>query len=79
MNAKLSNELERAVAANPDGTLKAEGDNGAYCLLTEDAMWIRTDIQQGLEEADRSEIEPWDAAEIKREGWRLRQARSQDN
>jgi hypothetical protein len=79
MHPKLSNELERAVTANADGTLKVEGDNGVYWLLTEDAMRVRTDVQQGLEEADRGKIEPWNADEIKREGRRLRQARSQDD
>ena len=74
----LSHELEQAVIGCPDGALKVIGTSGSYWVLTDTAMQIRREVQKGLDQADSSDVASWDAAEINREGRRLRLERSKD-
>jgi hypothetical protein len=77
MNPKLSSDLEQFVTSNPTGAAKVEGTNGAtYWLLTDDAMRIRQYVHEGLEQADRGEVAPWDAENIKSAGRQRRDDRS---
>ena len=69
MNPKLSRDVENFVSTTPEGAMKVEGDTGAsYWVLTEEAMKIRQQVLEGLAQADRGEVEPWDAESIKRAG-----------
>jgi len=69
MNPKLSRDVENFVSTTPEGAMKVEGDTGAtYWVLTEGAMQIRQQVLEGLAEAERGEVEPWDSEEIKRAG-----------
>ena len=59
--------------------IKVQGANGTYWIMTTSAMQMRTDVQKGLDAADAGDVEPWDADEVKWEGGRLKQERSQDS
>ena len=77
MNPKLSNELEQFVVATPGGAVKVEGANGAtYWVMTEEAMRVRQYVQEGIEQADRGEVAPWNSDHIKAAGRRLKQDRT---
>ena len=77
MTPKLSNDLEQVVAATPNGAVKVEGANGAtYWIMSDEAMQIRQYVQQGLDEADRGEVAPWNSDDIKAAGRQLKQNRS---
>ena len=69
MNPKLSRDVEEFLSTTPEGALQVQGDTGAtYWVLTEDAMQIRQQVLDGLAEAERGDLEPWDAESIKRAG-----------
>ncbi len=69
MNPKLSRDVEKFVSTTPEGAKQVEGDTGAtYWVLTEEAMQVRQQVLEGLAEADRGDVEPWDAESVKRSG-----------
>lgn len=53
MTTKISEELEQAVSRADDGTLKVEGVNGTYWVMTDDALRIRSEVLKGLDEGGR--------------------------
>ena len=66
MTPKISPEVEQLVSTSSTEAIRVEGANGkTYWLLTPQAMKIRDAVLEGLEEADRGEMEPWDSNEIK--------------
>ena len=77
MTPKLSNDIEQFIAATPSGAARIEGANGAtYWVMTDEAMRVRQYVQEGIEQADRGEVAPWDSDDIKAAGRQLRQERS---
>lgn len=78
MSSQIPNDLEQAVTAHPEGAIKLQGAHGIYWIMTDAAMQIRAAVQEGLDQADRGDVEPWDSEEIKRAGRQRQQARSQD-
>lgn len=79
MTPRISDELERAVADNTEGALQVEGAKGTYWVLSEEAMRLRTEVLKGLEQADRGDLESWNSEDIKREGRRLLEERTQES
>lgn len=77
MAPKLSNDIEQFIAAAPSGAAQIEGANGAtYWVMTDEAMRVRQYVQEGIEQADRGDVAPWDSDEIKAAGRQLKQERS---
>ncbi len=69
MNPKLSRDFENFISTSSDGATKVEGDTGAtYWVLTEQAMQVRQQVLDGLNEADGGQVEPWDSEAIKLAG-----------
>ena len=69
MNSKFSHELERLVANSGEEAIRVDGLEGkTYWLLTAHAMDVRNAVLEGIEQADRGEMEPWDSEEINRLG-----------
>ena len=69
VNPKLTEDIEQALSDSPDGAIQVDGTNGAtYWLLTPEAKSVREQVLEGIAEADRGEVEPWDGEEIKRAG-----------
>ena len=69
MNPKLSHDVENFVSTTPEGAMKVEGHTGAtYWVLTEEAMQVRKQVLDGLDQANRGEVEAWDAEAIKNVG-----------
>ena len=77
MTPKLSDDVQQFVLETADGAARFEGADGTtFWVLTQDAINIRQFVQDGIDQAERGESEPWDAAEIKATGRRLKQDRS---
>ena len=77
MNPKLSNDVEEFVTSTPDGVVKIEGaTGGVYWVMTDETMRVRQHVQEGIEQADRGEVAPWNSDDIKAAGRRLKQERS---
>ncbi len=68
MTPEISNELEQAITAHPEGALKVQGANGTYWFMTDEAMQVRADVQKGLDQVDCGDVQPWNADEIKEVG-----------
>jgi len=68
-NLKLTEDIEQALSASPDGAIQVDGTDGAtYWLLTAEAKTVRERVLEGITEADSGNVEPWDAEQIKRAG-----------
>ena len=77
MTPKLSSDLEQFVMSTPSGAARVEGADGAiFWVMTDEAMKVRQYVHEGLLQADRGELQSWNADEIKSAGRRRSQERS---
>lgn len=76
MTPKIPNELEQAITAHPEGVIKVEGANGTYWIMSDAAMQVRAEVQEGLDQADCGDVQPWNADEIKAAGRERKQGQS---
>lgn len=77
MTPKLSTDIEKFIAAAPGGAAQVQGANGAmYWVMTDEAMRVRQYVHEGIEQADRGEVAPWNSDEIKAAGRQLKKDRS---
>ncbi len=73
MNPRITPDLEKFVATAPAGAVQVEGLTGAtYWLLTEEAMCVRQYVQEGIDQADRGDLAPWNSEAIKTAGRTLK-------
>ncbi|QDT63279.1 hypothetical protein [Calycomorphotria hydatis] len=64
MNARLPEDVEQLVAEHPDGAVRVEGARGHYYILNAEAMKVREEVLEGIQEADRGETSEWDVENI---------------
>ncbi len=77
MIPKLSTDIEKFIAAAPSGAAQVEGANGdMYWVMTDEAMRVRQYVHEGIEQADRGEVAPWNSDKIKAAGRKLKKDRS---
>lgn len=76
MTPKLSDDIERFVASDSTGIVKVEGANGTYYVMTEEAMRIRQQVQEGLADIERGNVSPWNTADIIEKARRIKEQRS---
>ena len=65
-NPKLTEDIEQALTASPNGAIQVDGAGGAiYWLLTQDAKLVREQVLDGVADANSGNVDPWDAEQIK--------------
>ena len=78
MPPKITEEQRRAIEAHPGEPVRVEDDktHQVYILVEESEapklyeQWLRRQLQEGFDAADRGEVVPWDPDRIKAEGRR---------